>query len=109
MTGVPAMGPVLHDEFTAVQEAELRAFQDMAPETAAAGHGWRYQTRPVPAARDTAAPGRHRQPASPGSVYTMSEWSLKFTWTGLPSGSGQTNVAHARSGPAVLRAIRCTA
>jgi hypothetical protein len=28
------MGPALHDEFTAVQEAELRAFQDMAPETA---------------------------------------------------------------------------
>ena len=36
------MGPALHDEFTAGREAELRAFQDMAPETVAAAHRWRY-------------------------------------------------------------------
>jgi hypothetical protein len=36
------MGPALHDEFTAVREAELRAFQDTAPETVAAAHRWRY-------------------------------------------------------------------
>jgi glutamine synthetase len=37
-----AMGPVLHDAFTAAREAESRAFQGQDPETIAAAHRWRY-------------------------------------------------------------------
>ena len=37
-----AMGPVLHDAFTAAREAESRTFQGQDPETITAAHRWRY-------------------------------------------------------------------
>jgi glutamine synthetase len=37
-----AMGPVLYDAFTAVQEAESQAFRGKDLETVAAAHRWRY-------------------------------------------------------------------